>query len=85
MNKQDLAERLKLWFIQMRAGVYIGRSRGLPQASPARLVHIEVAAGILAFTQDHMDYITQQLNAYITEVHQLHPEMNKHLGLQYIH
>ena len=22
MNKQDLAERLKLWFIQMRAGVY---------------------------------------------------------------
>ena len=44
-NKQDMAERLKLWFIQMRTGVYTGKSQGLPQTGPAPLVHIEVAAG----------------------------------------
>ena len=82
-NKQDLAERLNIWFIEMRAGVYTGGSQGLPQASPTPLIHMKVAAGTLAFTQDYMDYITQKLHTYITQVHELHPEMNKHLGLQY--
>ena len=45
MNKQDLAKRLKLWFIQMRAGVYTGWYQGLPQAGPAPLLHIGVTAG----------------------------------------
>ena len=54
MNQQDLAERLKLWFIQMKAGVYTRRGQGLPQAGPTPLVHIEVVAGALTFTQDHM-------------------------------
>ena len=55
-NKQELAERLKLCFIQMRTGVYMGGGQGLPQASPAPLVHIEDTAGTLAFTQvtEHM-------------------------------
>ena len=44
-SKQDMAERLKLWFIQMRASVYTGGHQGLPQASPAPLVHVEDAAG----------------------------------------
>ena len=35
----------------MRAGVYTGGGQGLPQASPAPLVHIEDAAGTLTFTQ----------------------------------
>ena len=37
----------------MRAGVYTGGGQGLPQASPAPLVHIEDAAGTITFTQSH--------------------------------
>ena len=50
MNKQDLAERLKLWFIQMRTGT--GRGQCLAQAGPTPLVHIEVAVGTLTFTHE---------------------------------
>ena len=41
----------------MRAGVYTGDGQGLPQASPAPLVHSEDTAGTLAFTQvtEHME------------------------------
>ena len=41
----------------MRTDVYTGGGQGLPQASPAPLVHIEDTAGILAFTQvtEHME------------------------------
>ena len=46
-----MAERLKLWFIQMRGGVYTGGGQGQPQAGPAPLVHIEDAAYTLTFTQ----------------------------------
>ena len=35
----------------MRAGVYTEAGQGLPQATPAPLVHIEDAAGTLTFTQ----------------------------------
>ena len=35
----------------MRTGVFTGGGQGLPQASPAPLVHIEDAAGTLAFMQ----------------------------------
>ena len=49
---------------------------------PAPLVHIEVAVGTLTFTQDHMDYIT---SCGIHTSHlRVHPEMNKHLGSQYV-
>ena len=49
-NKQDLAERLKLWFIQMRAGVYAGWYQGLSQAGSASLVHIDVVASTQRIT-----------------------------------
>ena len=41
----------------MRTDVYTGDGQGLPQASPAPLVHIEEAAGTLTFTQvtEHME------------------------------
>ena len=49
--KQKLAERLKLWFIQMRISVNTGGGQGLPEASPIPLVHIEDTVGTLEFTQ----------------------------------
>ena len=82
MNRQDLAERLKLWFIQMKAGVYTRRGQGLPPAGPTPLVHIEVVTGILTFTQDYLDYITS--GGIHTSHLRRHPEMNKHLGSQYV-
>ena len=66
----------------MRAGVYTGRSQGLPQAGPTPLVHIEVAAGTLTFTQDHMNYIAS--GCIYASHSRIHPKMNKHLGLQYV-
>ena len=41
----------------MRTGVYTGGGQGLPQASPAPLVHIEDTAGTLALTEvtEHME------------------------------
>ena len=41
----------------MRTGVYTGGGQGLPQASPAPLIHIEDTAGTLTFTQvtEHME------------------------------
>ena len=39
MNRQDLAERLKLWFILMKAGVYTRRGQGLPW-------HIDIHTGL---------------------------------------
>ena len=48
MNKQDLAERLKLWFIQMRAGIYTGYHQDLPQTSMTPMVQSEVAGSRLA-------------------------------------
>ena len=38
-SKQDLANRLKLWFIQMRAGIDTGGYQGLPQTGTTPLVH----------------------------------------------
>ena len=90
VNKQDLAERLKLWFIQMRAFVYTGWYQGLPQVGPAPLVHIEVVAGTQTLTlhsEVHADTDTVYTTIYIlyTDYYAgyIHPEMNKHLGLQY--
>ena len=37
----------------MGAGIYTPGGQGLPQASPAPLVHIEDAAGTITFTQSH--------------------------------
>ena len=39
----------------MRAGVYTGDGQGVPQAAPAPLLHIEDAAGTLAFKQVTVD------------------------------
>ena len=52
-NKQDLTERLKLQFIQMRAGIYTGWHQGLPQAGMTPFVHSEVVASrhTLQYTQ----------------------------------
>ena len=89
-----MAERLKLWFIQRRTGVFTGGSQGLPQAGPAPLVHIEDAAGTLAFTQAyschaqgaqvHWEHTYMQYKhiRYSYTKDRLHPEMKKHLGLQ---
>ena len=46
-NKQGLAERLKLWFIQIRAGIYTGYHQGLPQTGTTPMVHFGVVAGRL--------------------------------------
>ena len=55
----------------MRAGVYTGGGQGLPQASPAPLVHIEDVAGMLTFTQDNMDYIASgRIQALHLRAHQ---------------
>ena len=39
VNKQDLAQRFKLWFIQMRTGIHTRVSQGLSQAVPTPLIH----------------------------------------------
>ena len=49
----------------MRASAYTGGGEDLPQASPAPLVHIEDAAEMLAFIQDHMDYYCRWLHTGI--------------------
>ena len=38
-SKQDLPERLELWFIEMRAGIHTGGYQGLPQTGMTPLVH----------------------------------------------
>ena len=90
---------MKLKFIQIRADGYTGGDQGLPQAGPAPLVHIEDAAGTLAFTQ--VIVVMHSVHRYSGDAHtcstntlgtgtpktgytKLHPEMNKHLGSQYV-
>ena len=61
-NKQDMAERFKLWFVQMGAGIYTGWYQGvpktgwyqgLPKTAMTPLVHSEVV------TSRHTIHYTQ--------------------------
>ena len=71
VNKQDLTGDLKLWFIQMREGIYTGYCQGLPQTDTTPMVHSEVAAS----SQIHKQIIKHE--------HGQHPKIDKHSGLQY--
>ena len=42
-SKQNLAERLKFWFIEIEAGIHTGGYQGLPQTDMTSLVHDLVA------------------------------------------
>ena len=68
----------------MRAGIYTGGGQGLPQVSPAPLVHIEDAVGTLTFTQaivaQAQRHKVQSTKYTSYSSYRLHPEMNKHLG-----
>ena len=72
MNNQSLAERLKLWFIQMKVGVYTGWYQGLPQAGAAPVVHIEVVAGAQTITP-HSEVHADRHSLHATHgLHRLH-------------
>ena len=60
-NKQDLAERLKFWFIQVRAGMHTDGYQGLPQTGTSPLVHYEVA--VVEHTSRVHEYYGAQCNA----------------------
>ena len=66
----------------MKAGVYTGDGQGLPQTSPALLVHIEDAASTLTFTQaivaQAQRHMVQSTKYTGYSSYRLHPEMNKH-------
>ena len=51
----------------MRAGFYTGGGQGLPQVGLAQLVHIEDAAGTLAFTQ--VIVIMHRVQRYTGDTH----------------
>ena len=70
----------------MKVDVYIGDGQGLPQASMAPLVHIEDVAGTLIFTQAIVTITPGSYTVHRCKdtSYKLHPEMNNHLGLQYV-
>ena len=90
-KSQEWCEQSRLcWEVETlvysdEAGVYTGWYQGLPQAGPAPLVHIEVVAGAQTITL-HSEVHADTATVYMLHMDCtgcIHPEINKHLGLQY--